>query len=160
LDKMAERELAEDMSLEALRDAPLEPLVVPSESEFAAAVRQALRDFRRPDRLAASKLLRCRLVLGGAGGSTGAERLQSLILEAAKSLRGSPRDRKAFEAVLHTYLEPAPTQEAAAERVDMPFSTYRRYLAAGVERITAWLWERELHGSAAPEEPPGARRPN
>ena len=49
-----------------------------------------------------------------------------------------------------TYLRPAPTQEAAAELLGLPFSTYRRHLSQGVGRIVAWLWDRELYG-AAPE---------
>lgn len=36
------------------------------------------------------------------------------------------------------------SQELVAERLDLPFSTYRRHLAAGLERVVAWLWEREL----------------
>jgi hypothetical protein len=38
-------------------------------------------------------------------------------------------------------------QEAAAERLGLPFSTYRRHLTTGVERVTGWLWQRELHGA-------------
>jgi hypothetical protein len=49
-----------------------------------------------------------------------------------------------------------PTQEAAAERLGLPFSTYRRHLGSGIERITAWLWERELRG---PEQGVGNDRP-
>jgi hypothetical protein len=45
-----------------------------------------------------------------------------------------------------TYFKGAATQEAAAQRLRLPFSTYRRHLAAGIERVTAWLWCRELHG--------------
>ncbi|WP_268966935.1 hypothetical protein [[Actinomadura] parvosata] len=35
-----------------------------------------------------------------------------------------------------------------AERLGLPFTTYRRHLAAGVQRICADLWRRELYGSA------------
>ncbi|MGI5286431.1 hypothetical protein ACQEVF_24250 [Nonomuraea polychroma] len=34
-----------------------------------------------------------------------------------------------------------------AERLDLPSTTYRRYLTARIERICADLWHRELHGS-------------
>ena len=35
-------------------------------------------------------------------------------------------------------------QEAAAELIDVPFSTYRRHLHTAIERVTATLWRKEL----------------
>ena len=35
----------------------------------------------------------------------------------------------------------------AAERLGLPFSSYRRHLTAGTARLTAWLWDRELYGT-------------
>lgn len=46
-----------------------------------------------------------------------------------------------------TYRRGAPTQEAAAERLDLPFTTYRRHLLAGIERVAEDLWHRELYGT-------------
>ena len=40
-----------------------------------------------------------------------------------------------------------PTQEAAAERLGLPFTTYRRHLGAGIERVCEELWHRELYGA-------------
>ena len=57
-----------------------------------------------------------------------------------------PRDKKLLRALDRTYLRPAATQERAAEVLGLPFSTYRRHLSHGVERVVAWLWERELYG--------------
>ena len=62
LHELADRELATTPSddrddMEAQR-----PIVVLSHLEFAAAVRQALRDYARPDRLAGNALLSSRLV--------------------------------------------------------------------------------------------------
>ena len=37
-----------------------------------------------------------------------------------------------------------PTQEQAAELLDLPFSTYRRHLKAGLDQITDYLWGREI----------------
>ena len=51
--------------------------------------------------------------------------------------------------LLITYLEPAATQELAAERLGLPFSSYRRHLTTGIARVTAALWNRELHGTAS-----------
>ncbi len=41
---------------------------------------------------------------------------------------------------------PAPSQELAAEQANMPFSTFRRHLKEGIQRITAELWARESSG--------------
>lgn len=38
------------------------------------------------------------------------------------------------------------TQEAAAEVLDMAFSTYRRQLAAGIDLLVDRLWRWELYG--------------
>jgi hypothetical protein len=41
-----------------------------------------------------------------------------------------------------TYLQPAGSQQRAADRLNLPMSTYRRHLGAGVERLTELLWQR------------------
>jgi hypothetical protein len=74
-------------------------------------------------------------------------RLRGLLEAAANSLRGGAKDERLFQVLERTYLEPALTQDIAAELVGLPFSTYRRYLGAAVARVVAWLWERELRGT-------------
>ncbi len=64
--------------------------------------------------------------------------------EAALALRGSPREEKLYQALRLTYLEPEGTQERAAERLGLPFNTYRYRLGTGIKRLSAALWEREL----------------
>jgi hypothetical protein len=54
-----------------------------------------------------------------------------------------------MRAVERTYLRPAPNQEAAAELLGLPFSTYRRHLTQGVSRLVAHLWELEIYGTVA-----------
>lgn len=126
-----------------------ETLVVLSQPEFGDAVRRAYHEYTRPDALATNPLARSRLVLEGSSSRDAGAVLQALLREAAQSLRGHPRDEKLYRALWHTYIEPAPTQEAAAELLDLPFSTYRRHLRAGLERATEWLWLRELYGSGS-----------
>jgi ribulose kinase len=70
--------------------------------------------------------------------------LQASIQEAAESLQTSPREAKYYRALYHTYLHPVPTQEQAAELLDLPFSTFRRHLKAGVARVTDILWHQEI----------------
>jgi hypothetical protein len=132
-------------ALEPPKRAPLQPILVLSEPEFVDAVRQALRDYTRADLLMTNPLLRSRLVIERAMNKPVAA-LQSILREAAEILKGNPKDEKLYRAVWHTYFEPAATQEQAAERLDLPFSTYRYHLTNGLDRIAAWLWQFELQG--------------
>jgi hypothetical protein len=121
------------------------PAPVLSQEQFAEAARQALRDFTRPDRLAANPLARSRLVRDA--GPPSPAILQALIREAASALATNPKDQKFHRAVWRTYIEPAPTQERAAELLGLPFNTYRYRLAKGIERVTERLWRREVAGA-------------
>lgn len=114
-----------------------------AEPEFRRAVRAALRHYTRLDTLAESPLRGARLLQDSREGPPRTAALQRLLREAVESLRANSRDLKLHRALWHTYLEPLPTQEAAAERLDVPFSTYRHHLARGIDRVTAWLWQRE-----------------
>jgi hypothetical protein len=147
-DNLCERSLStEPVGAEAPR-ASAESVVVLSEPEFAACVRRALRDYTRPAALAANPLIRSRLVAGAGGNSTGdAARLQALLREALETLKAAPKDEKFGRALLRTFFQPAATQEGAAERLGLPFSTYRYHLARGEDRIVEWLWSLELSGS-------------
>jgi DNA-directed RNA polymerase specialized sigma24 family protein len=75
--------------------------------------------------------------------------LQALLRQALETLTRLPKDGKFHRALRYTYFEPGLTQEAAAERLGLPFNTYRYHLARGSQRIVEWLWERELAGSSA-----------
>ena len=77
------------------------------------------------------------------------EALRELLEEAVDALRADPRGEKLVRALERTYLRPAPTQEAAADLLDLPFSTYRGHLTRGLERVVDWLWQRELYGAGA-----------
>jgi hypothetical protein len=78
-------------------------------------------------------------VTNDADDRTRSDELRRVIREAAARLEASPRDRRAYRALHHTYLQPAPTQAAAAELLDLPMTTYRRHLAAGIHRLTEIL---------------------
>lgn len=122
-------------------------IVALSRSEFEAAVRQALRDFSRLDRLKANPLSRSRLVQdparADAARGDAAEVLRTMLLAAARNLDHNPQDRKLLAALEVTYFDPSATQEQAAERLDLPFNTYRYRLANGVRRIVDTLWGQE-----------------
>jgi hypothetical protein len=140
-----ERALAQDVTWnpEPIR----EPLVL-SQADFTGAVRHGLHDLRRPDLLARNPLLRTRLAHDFAGTKPpDAPVLENLLLAAVDVLRRHPRDDKLLRAVERTYVRPAPNQEAAAELLGLPFSTYRRHLSQGVQRVVACLWDHELYGT-------------
>jgi hypothetical protein len=141
LEAMAERELGGEPP-NAEPDAS-EPLAL-SQPEFAGAVRRALRSIHNPGELAANPLVRTRLLRDSDGPAPDA--LRQLVEQAVDALRGDPRDAKLVRALDRTYLRPAPTQDAAAELLGLPFSTYRGHLTRGVERVVDWLWQRELYG--------------
>ncbi len=144
---LAEKEMAEEEGAAASPTFP-EPLLILSEPEFAAAVREAIRLFSRPEELRASPLLRSRIVAQRVNGDTGsAEKvavLRGLIREALESLQARPRQARGSRAVYHTYLFPAATQEQAADILNLPFSTYRRHLCEGISWIAAFLWCQEI----------------
>ncbi len=112
-------------------------------ARFAAAVRAALQSLHRPDQLAANPLIGSAL----AGAPPPARAPTNSGPRSRPPSRTSPSEPKGdqLRAVLHrTYLRPAPTQEAAAEVLDLPLSTYRRYLAKALEQLTDLLWTVEI----------------
>ncbi|MEV4893892.1 hypothetical protein AB0K48_31355, partial [Nonomuraea sp. NPDC055795] len=133
--------------LEGINQRPtVATLEVLSQAEFAEAVRQALRQLPRKDALAGSPLTRTRLI-AERGGQNPATALGDLLRQAIDDLGEDPRAAKLHRALSVTFLRGTPTQELAAERLGLPLTTYRRHLTAGIERVRAGLWHRELYGT-------------
>lgn len=145
LDVMGDREIDLGLDLEELRRQPPAVGAVLSRPEFDDAVRAALKDVARPEALAGNPLVQSRLIAGG-GDADAATLLQDLLADAVDALRTAPQGDKLHRAVATTFFKGVPTQEAAAERLGVPFSTYRRHLSAGVAGVAAHLWEREVQG--------------
>jgi hypothetical protein len=132
--------------------------VVLSEEAFGEAVRAALRDCANPHSLLENPLCRSRVVaevpphimsvseVDATLPYPATVKLCAVLKTAARCLEGGAKEKTLFQALHHTYLEPAPSQDIAAELVGLPFSTYRRHLAAAVARVTGWLWQREVKG--------------
>ena len=122
--------------------------IVLSHVQFAHEVRAVLRKFQSPSALYQSPLLHSRLLSSRVGiNATIPEKvaeLQTTIREACSEVESSPRETKFYRALYHTYLHGASTQEQVAEVLDLPFSTYRRHLTAGVNRLIAILWQKEM----------------
>jgi len=111
---------------------------------FGAALQHALENFTRSDQLQGSALLRSRWARHGAGAEPPSPQvLRRLIREAVTAMTEHPRDARLARALEAAFLHPAPSREAAAERIDVPFSTFRRHLAKGIERLEEILWSSE-----------------
>jgi hypothetical protein len=135
LDTMAERELGA-FAPAADRHAAHE-LPAP---ELERAVRDALRLYADAAALARNPLAGCARVRRAArDGEPAGQTLQRVLLDTARALAERPRDAKFWRALELTYFRPAGTQELAAERLGVPFGTYRYQLATGIERLVQAL---------------------
>lgn len=118
-----------------------------SKAAFEQAVKLALRQLADPlaqrqladNPLSASTLVR-RACLSG---EKPAAALCRLLHDTAASLAGRPRDAKFWRALELTYFRPAGSQELAAERLGLLFSTYRYQLTTGIDKLVELLWAQE-----------------
>ena len=111
-------------------------------ADFDECVRSALLTWHHQEGFASNALLR-RAFVGGPDGSP-VERLRALMSQAVESIPTDLAGVKAHAALVATYFSKAPTQEAAARRLGLPFGTYRRHLRAAVARVSDVLWEADL----------------
>lgn len=124
-----------------------EAVPILSRERFEEAVKDALKACAaRPEALAGSPLLGSRAVRDWAEGDPTEPHMIRELLEVAVSALADERDDRPRRALELTFLRPAPTQELAAERLGMTFSTYRRQLVRGVDAVVEYLWSRELGG--------------
>ncbi|WP_370155482.1 ATP-binding protein [Streptacidiphilus sp. EB129] len=130
-------------------DAPVRPGPSPiSRTAFDQAVREALTNWRNAVAFATCALMHARLA---ADLDDPVEQLRAILRQAVDDLARDPRGARAREALTASYFSGAPTQEAAARRLGLPFGTYRRHLRQGLDLVCAALWHQELQG---PIEPP------
>lgn len=142
LERSAARELGEDIDDEPGAQAATLPY-----EDFAGSVKQALRDLHRPSELLRNPLL-------GSGIARARRRadpeaspdrvLRGLMSDAAQVLKEDPRNQHLYRVLDRTYLRPAPSQEKAAEQLDLPFTTFRRYRDRAVASVSDWLWELDV----------------
>ncbi|MEA2481011.1 MAG: hypothetical protein QOJ07_2933 [Thermoleophilaceae bacterium] len=113
------------------------------DADYAEAVRDALREFRVPHKLAASVLA------SGTGAEERAESVRALIRTAAEQSFGdTPNERLLYDILVRGYIDPAPSHEQAADELNVSRSTYFRRLKAAAERVAE-------HLAAAYERGPG-----
>ena len=118
-------------------------------ADFAAAVKEAMRDVNSPDLLARNPLLFhgvCNL-----GKSAGPQELRALLSEAVSTLFANPRDEKLRQVLKLTYCQPGLKQEVVANRLSLSFGTYRRHLGTARDCLVHRLWETCQVAQAQPE---------
>jgi hypothetical protein len=118
-----------------------------SREAFTQALRSALQVWESPTRLARSPLMQLRSVRSEAHDRAPVERFRALVEATLAAMKGVTRQASYAAALEVTYLRPAPSQERAAERLGLAFSTYRRHLGKGLDVLAQTLWERELDGA-------------
>lgn len=122
-----------------------QPRVTLDRARFDTEVRAALRALHDLSRLKLIPLLDARFIGEGPDGrGARATRLRAALLRQVESLRGAPQGDRQYRALHGAFVDAAENQELAAERIGMAYSTFRRYLAAGVTRVVDELWSREL----------------
>lgn len=139
LEVMAERQITGNQGpipAELIRPAPL------SRTQFDDAVRGALRELHRPDHLRRNALTRSQLVADGSADP--AADLRRTLLAGIERVADQQRGLPLGQVLNRTFVHAAPTQEAAAEVLGLPFSTYRRYLAKSIDELIDVLWSVEI----------------
>ncbi len=121
---------------------PVRPAPAPvlAESEFADAVRSALRHLHVPDLLGDNPLLRSRMIRRHArAGHSPGEALREMVEAGAATLPA-----ELGELLNRTFLRPTTTQARVAATLHLSFNTYRRHRDHAVAQLTAWLWDQEI----------------
>ncbi len=113
-----------------------------SRASFDRAVHDALRDWHQRERLAANPLLHASFVARRPGAPEA--NLRQLIVRAVEAIDEDPKAKIQRAVVWATYVEGGSTQQTVARELSLSFSTYRRYLKRGIERVCWHLWEQEV----------------
>lgn len=150
LELLGKREIDANASLDLPIESPQLQVIVLSEDEFGQSVSEALRSYHNRDELSNNPLVRSRLVIRHSGNEASvADRIaifKQRVDVVMELLEESPVDGKFHRVLYRTFINPVGSQEKAADFLNMSFSTYRRYLKSGLERVTELLWREEIEG--------------
>ncbi len=148
LERVAGRAGLFNLDGQAAPPEPVQTVLVLSKEEFAVSVKEALKTLLHDDALLGNPLLHSRLVLAGTAEKDSqasfARTLRELVVEEVRRFGVSPGGAKLSRAIHHTYIEPSASQEQAAATLGVPYSTFRRHLSRGIDRLVEALWQREL----------------
>lgn len=129
--------------------APLSPpgdqsLCVLAEEPFKDAVSDALKQWHDPQTLKSNPLTKSAIVkVAQAQQEEPDAALRRIIEQTSFELATHPKHGRFFKTVTLTYLRPAGSQELAAERLGLPFGTYRYQLRTAIDKLADALWRQE-----------------
>jgi energy-coupling factor transporter ATP-binding protein EcfA2 len=118
-----------------------------TEQKFIDAVHDALKQINNPKKIIGNALLKSHFVQkANEDEPTGlnlALTLADKLTKAIASLENSPKDETLHRVLYRTFINPVGSQEQTADFLYMSFSTYRRQVKKGVERVADILWLEE-----------------
>lgn len=138
LDEIGRRELSGvtgPLPKHLLRPVPLD------RTRFTAAIRDAIRSVRDLDALRESPLLHTRILDNR---ERNAAQLAAALVRGVDTVGDASDGEELARVLRRTYVQAAPSQEAAAHTLDMSLSTYRRRLARALDALGDVLWAVEI----------------
>jgi hypothetical protein len=118
-----------------------------TEQKFIDAVSEALKNVNNPKKIIGNVLLRSAFVQKANETDPTdinlALTLSDKLSKAIASLENSPKDEALHRVLYRTFINPVGSQEQTADFLYMSFSTYRRQVKKGVERVADILWLEE-----------------
>lgn len=118
-----------------------------TERNFIDAVHDALKQIKNPKKIVGNILLKSRLVQQSTDGKSTdldlALILSDKLTKAIASLENSAKEEGLHRVLYRTFINPVGSQEQTADFLYMSFSTYRRQVKKGVERVADILWLEE-----------------
>lgn len=134
---------AQELDDRGLVRPPVAAPIALSRADFADAVHRLLKELATPENIRTNPLRQARLVADDADPVAALARLLRRAVAAVSATPGSEAPGAALE---RTYLRRQGSHQSNAAALHVSHSTYRRHLAAGVDRLVDLLWEWELHG--------------
>jgi hypothetical protein len=118
-----------------------------TEQDFTDAVYEALKQLKNPKKIIGNILLKSQLVQKANEDEPTelnlALTLADKLTKAIASLENSPKEETLHRVMYRTFINPVGSQEQTADFLYMSFSTYRRQVKKGVERVADILWLEE-----------------
>ena len=144
LELMGKREINEEDTA-SLQSQP-SPTVL-TEQDFTESIHEALKHLKNPKKIIGNPLLNSRFVQRLNEQEATAINLALALVDkltgAIASLENSPKDESLHRVLHRTFINPVGSQEQTADFLYMSFSTYRRQVKKGIEKIADILWLEE-----------------
>lgn len=142
LELMGRKEINE-ADAEILPDATATAVTI-TEQDFTDAVHDALKQLKNPKKMIGNPLLAMPFIRNEPDNNTGETGLALTLAQklgrAIAMLENSPKEENLHRVLYRTFVNPVGSQEQTADFLYMSFSTYRRQVKKGVERVADILW--------------------